>query len=276
MKSIFILVCILIPGLLLSEPQIKQFYPERSLLLGQPLYWLVEIRHPIWEAYDLKFGPCPDLKMSVAEKKVTEVAGEIRVFYKLSLVPTVLKTSCTPSLIISGEKGETTVLSGKPLTVQTITGDSEEIRMPVLPVVEAKTSFYYTSLFTALAVLGLVCLILAMKRVYANLPSQKYLRDVRRAEIEVRSGKLPIQVWRLLRSEMVWGFEAEAFTPAQLSEKGGGNVRLIGIATALQSLEAWRYSGSSAQWDGELVRQALTHASVLVELKSPLRRWRTT
>ncbi len=274
MRISALLLFFVLPSIVSSEPQIHQFFPDRPLLLGQPLFWTVEIRYPMWESYDLKLAPCSDLKMSIAEKTLRDVAGEIRVVYRIVVVPIALKTSCTPSLMISDEKGQTTVLNGKRLLVHRISGDSEDIKNPTLPAIVQQSSTYYYVLFTLLAILIGFCMVLASKRIYGNMPSQRFLRAVRKAAQEVQKDKLPIQVWRLLRSNIVWGFEAETFTPAQLQQKALQNPQLQEIAITLQSLEAWRYSGSP-QWDKNLVMGALNHAEELVESKSPFRRWRT-
>lgn len=255
-----------------SEPQIKHFFPARPVLLGQPLFWTVEIRHPLWESYQLKLGTCPDLKMAIADEKMTDVAGEIRTVYRVAVTPVVLKSSCTPSLTISDEKGQTTVLNGKGLRVQTISGESLAIKNPVLPPVRQKSRGYYVFLFTLLSILGLFCAVLAAKRAYNNLPSRKFLRDVRKASAEVKKNRLPIQVWRLLRSEMVWGFQAEVYTPAQLQQRGSHDSRLTEIASTLQSLEGWRYSASPDPWDRNQVQRALAGVESLVEARDPLKK----
>jgi hypothetical protein len=272
LASLFLLF--LFPGPVSSESQIKQFFPSQSVLLGQPQFWIVEVRHPMWESYELTFGPCPDLKMSVANRAMSDVAGEIRTVYKIAVTPLVLKQSCTPTMTISDEKGQTTVLNGKPLQVRTISGDSLVIRNPALPMLRQKSSLYYFFLFSLLGILLVLCAIFAAKRFYNNLPSQRFLRDVRKAGLEIRKGRLPIQVWRLLRSDMIWGFEAEAYTPAQLQQRATNNQHLVRIAVTLQSLESWRYSGSNATWDHSLVGQALANAEALVESKSPFIRFK--
>ena len=274
--SLYLLLFLLIPGAVSSEPQIKQFFPTRSVLLGQPLFWMVEIRHPMWESYDLKLGSCADLKMSVANRTMTDVAGEIRIVYQIAVIPVVLKPSCTPSMTISDEKAQTSVLSGKPLQVRNISGDSLQLKTPLLPALHPKSFLYRFFLFTLLAIFVILCGVLAAKRFYNNLPSRRFLRAVQKAVFEVRKGRLPIQVWRLLRSEMIWGFEAEAYTPAQLQQKAVNNTRLARIALTLQSLQAWRYSGSDTAWDHRLVIEALANAEALIQSRSLFRRFDLT
>ena len=143
--------------------------------------------------------------------------------------------------------------------------------LPGLP--PPKSSLYRYFLFALLIILVILAGVLAVHRFYSNLPSQRLLRDMRKAGLEVRKGRLPIQVWRLLRSEMIWGFEAEAYTPAQLHQRAAGNSQLLRIAMTLQSLESWRYSGSDAAWDHNLVAQALTNAEAVVKSVSQFRRW---
>ncbi len=245
------------------------------MLLGQPLFWIVEIRYPLWESYELKSASCSDLKISVAGRKLHEVAGEIRAVYRLAVIPTALKTSCAPSVMVSDEKGQTTVLNGKPLIVGTISGASASIKMPRMPAPVTQPKNYNVLLYAALILLGMLCAVLIAKRVYNNSPTQKFLRDLQKASLELQKDRLPIQVWRLLRSEMVWGFSAESYTPAQLQERGARDRRLLSIAVALRSLEAWRYSGSAGAWDKELVRKALEHAEIVLRTKAAFRKRRS-
>lgn len=268
MKIFGFLLLFLIPVFASSEPQIKHFFPDHPVLLGQPLFWIVEIRYPVWESYNLKPASCADLKISVDGRKLQEVAGEIRAVYRLAVIPTVLKTSCAPSVTVSDEKGQTTVLNGKPVTVVTISGKSANIKMPRMPIPAVQPKNYTPLLYSALMLLGALCTVLIAKRVYSNSPGQKFLRDLRKASLEVQKDRLPIQVWRLLRSEMVWGFPAEAYTPAQLQERAAQDRRLAVIAVALRSLEAWRYSGSTGAWDKELVKKALDHAESVIRAKT--------
>jgi hypothetical protein len=266
-RRIFFFVLLFIPYCAQAEPVIRSFFPRQGLLLGQPLIWIVELRYPIWESYELKFGSCPDLQLKIADQKLTEVAGELRAVYRIAVAPTALKVSCAPALIISDEKGQTTVLNGKPVTVHNISGESEEIKMPALPSVSPVPAARPVLLYLALAGLVALCGVFTGKRIYNNTPRQRFLRDIRKAIVEVQNKRLPIQVWRLLRSEMVWGFPAEAFTPSQLSQKGNQNIRLLTIASALQSLEKWRYSDSQSSYDQPLVVQALGYAADLTVRK---------
>jgi hypothetical protein len=270
-----ILVLTVFPLLVSAEPQIRHFYPEQPVLLGQPIFWLVEIRHPLWESYDLRFGACPDLKVSVADKIVSEVAGEMRTLYRVCILPTALKPGCTPALTISDQKGQTSVLNGKPLSVQTISGASEQIKEPGLPTIRMGSVNRRYGLYVLMIAIVLLSAVAIGKRIYNNTPAQRFLRDLRKARTEVTKDRLPIQIWRLLRSHMVWGFTAEALTPMQLAEKGTSDPRLAIIANTLQSLEAWRYSGTAAHWDRGLITQALTQAEELIRSKSLLHRWRS-
>jgi hypothetical protein len=272
MKAFIFLLLLLVPVFAFAEPQIKHFFPDHPVLLGQRLFWTVEIRYPVWESYELKPASCSDLKISIAERKLQEVAGEIRAVYSVAVTPIVLKTSCAPTVTISDEKGQTTVLNGKPVIVATISGKSANIKMPRMPVRIMQPKNYNAFLYGALILLGVLCAVQIAKRIYNNTPRQRFLRDLRKAAIEVQKNRLPIQVWRLLRSEMVWGFPAEAYTPAQLQERGVQDRRLSVIAVALRSLEAWRYSGSIGSWDKELVKKALDHAESMMRAKTTFRK----
>jgi len=268
MKRCFFLIALLmIPHCASSEPLIRNFFPRQELLLGQPLLWIVEIRYPMWESYELKLGSCPDLQLKIAEQSLTEVAGEMRAVYRIAVAPTALKVTCAPTLMISDEKGQTTVLNGKPVSVLNISGDSQEIKAPSIPTLRPASASRTVFLYVALFALVTLCGVFTGRRVYSNTPKQKFLRDIRKAVLEIQNKRLPIQVWRLLRSEMVWGFSAEAFTPSQLSQKASKNPRLLTISSALQSLEKWRYSGLQSSYDQPLVVQALGYAADLTNRK---------
>ncbi len=276
LMRIFVFVLLsLIPAYASADPQIKHFFPDHPVLLGQPLFWIVEIRYPLWESYELKSASCRDLKISVASRKLHEVAGEIRAVYRIAVIPTVLKISCSPSVTVSDAKGQTTVLNGKPVIVKTISGPAADIKMPLIPAPSTQPKNYNILLYFALIILGVLSGLLLARRMYYNTPSQKFLRDLRKAAVEVQKNRLPIQVWRLLRSEMVWGFPAEAYTPAQLEKRGVQDRRLLVIATALRSLETWRYSGSTESWDKELVKKALEHAENVMRGAKPAFRKRS-
>jgi hypothetical protein len=248
-----------------TEPQIRNFFPRQDLMLGQPLLWIVEIRYPMWESYEVKFGACPDLQMSIANQDLTEVAGELKAVYRIAVVPTSLKITCPPVLMISDEKGQTTIIKGKAFHVFSISGDSEEIKTPLLSYSPPIPSKWPLFLYLTLSGLILLCGMLITKRIYNNTPKQKFLRDVRRAIQEVENKRIPIQVWRLLRSEMVWGFPADAYTPSQLSQRAIKSPKLLTVASALQSLEKWRYSDSRTSYDPALLIQALRYAEALVD-----------
>jgi hypothetical protein len=247
-----------------AEPLIRNFFPRQDLMLGQPLIWTVEIRYPMWESYELKFGNCADVEMNIIDQTLTDVAGELKAVYRISVAPTSLHMSCAPMLMISDEKGQTTILKGKSFNVRTISGDSEEIKSPTLQTSSFAPSSRPILLYFSLVGLLFLCGVFTAKRIYSNTPKQKFLRDVRRAIQEVENKRVPIQVWRILRSEMVWGFSADAFTPSQLSQKALQSPKLLTVASALQSLEKWRYSDSRTSYDPALLIQALGHAAVIV------------
>src|SRR5258705_13283520 len=112
MKRFFLLLVLLqIPFYESNEPLIRSFFPRQDLLLGQPLLWIVDIRYPMWESYEIHFGPCSDLELKIIDQNLTEVAGELRAVYRIAVIPTSLKVRCTPTILISDEKGQTTVLN---------------------------------------------------------------------------------------------------------------------------------------------------------------------
>jgi hypothetical protein len=145
------------------------------------------------------------------------------------------------------------------------------LKNPILPPIAEKSFFYSFILYSFLSILVVLAAVFLSRRLYNNLPSQKFLREIRKAMAEVQKNRLPIQVWRLLRTELVWGFQADVYTPAQLRARATRDRRLTTIAFALQSLEAWRYSGSETGWDRTQVATALTNAEALVHSQSKLR-----
>jgi hypothetical protein len=265
MKRGFFVIALLFCISANAEPLIRSFFPKQDLMLGQPLIWIVEIRYPMWESYEVRFGNCGDVEMKIANQTLTDVAGELKAVYRIAVAPISLHLSCAPTLMISDEKGLTTILKGRSFRVHTISGDSEEIRAPHLPDSIEMPRGKSTVLAVALAMLVLLGTGLIVKRIYNNTPRQKFLRDIRRAIQEVEKKRVPIQVWRLLRSEMVWGFSADAFTPSQLSQKALQSPKLLAVAAALQSLEKWRYSGSRTSYDAPLLIQALGYAGGIVD-----------
>ncbi|HSE39937.1 MAG TPA: hypothetical protein VLH08_04165 [Acidobacteriota bacterium] len=37
-----------------AEPTIRQLFPKQTLFLGEFVDWTIEVRHPLWESYELK------------------------------------------------------------------------------------------------------------------------------------------------------------------------------------------------------------------------------
>ena len=254
------LFCIFIPFPLQSEPQIKQFFPSQPVLLGHALYWTIQIQSPVWESYRLQVNSCRGAEIQIVERRSTLEKEEILQTYRIQIVPTDLTVAEAPSVIVSDEKGQSLVLNGSPLNVIAISGPSLEIKDPgeLAPV---KNTIIRSRILYGTLLIFLGFLIASMlKRYYAARPKQVLLRDLRKAALELQGQRLPVQVWRLLRSDLLWGFSAETLTPSQLREKARWNLRLLDIADGLQTLETWRYAGEGASWEKGPVEKSLRAA----------------
>src|SRR5574341_608582 len=228
-----VLLCCLLSGSLPAEPHIKQFFPSRSILLGHPAYWTIQIQSPVWESQSLQLNPCKGAEVQIAEQRSTVEKDVIRQTYRIQIVPIDLTVVETPSVVITDEKGQSLVLNGKPLIVTSISGPSLQIKDPgPLPAVKDNLD-RNRILFSILLVLFSLLLASLFKRYRAARPRQIFLRDLRKAASEIQNNRRPVQIWRLLRSELLWGFPADTWTPSQLKEKARWDLHLSDVAEGL-------------------------------------------
>ena len=263
------LLCFLmITPLLEAAPKIKQFFPDRAVLLGEPLIWSVRLQYPVFETYRLSVPPCAGLELKIQDPSVSEMNGEITSFYKIRITAVSLTVPNVPSILITDQRGQGTVISGKPVTVESISGDSTQIRTarfsPRLPPQPKRTWLLY-SLLLLLPLLAWA----TARRIREKSPKRVLLRNLQRARSDIQKGKLPSPVWRLLRSELLWGFPAETCTPSQLKTLAGDHPQFSVIAESLVLLEAWRYSGSGRAWDQARTLQCIESAIEIAGGKIP-------
>ena len=264
--TFLVLSLIALQSLVFAEPQIRQFFPDHPVLLGQPLFWTIKIQYPLWESYSLQVPACSGAHIEIADQSIAEEDGGIAATYRLKIVPENLNVSGTPSVLITDRKGQSTVLNGKPIVVRNISGASLEIqnastpRFAQMTMGRSKTVLYLAG---TLVISG--CIALFWIRYRARSPRQVLLRELRKSLNEMQKKHLPFSLWRQLRSELIWGFSAEAFTAQQLSEAARSNRLLIHVAEALRIMERMRYAGEKAFRPEPAISEAVTAALELVQ-----------
>ena len=254
-----------------AEPQVKQFFPTTSVLLGQELFWLIELRHPMWESYTLTINRCNGAAISIVERKTFEQDGLLQERYRLRIVPEQLTISDTPSVLISDEKGQNIVLTGKPLSVRSISGESTDIRQPTAPNFTKESTKIIPWIPYLIPVLAaILAALLFFKKLYLNSPRNVLMRNLQRAKEDLSRNIYPDYAQKLLRSDLLWGFATDAYTAAELKERSRHDASLSRIADAVHSMECLRYSGNFAH------RQVATlYASIRAAiqiLQSPLKK----
>jgi hypothetical protein len=225
--------------------EIRQFFPQQPVLLGQSVFWSVKLHYPMNESYSLQLQAPVGIQMETAMRNVYEESGGMSVLYFIRLVPLELHVAEAPSVVVVDQKGQSAVLTGKPLHIASISGSSLEIREPGKPVFHSVTSTRTQSWTLILSLLLLVLLIVMQYR--ARTPRAKLMRSLQKSLKEIRRGRLPFSLWSMLRSPLLWGFPAESRTGLELKEAAGANARLASVAELLASMERARYAGRTVQ-----------------------------
>ncbi len=251
-----------------AEPQVRQFFPDHPVLLGQPLFWIIKIQYPLWESYSLQIQPCNGARIEIEDRKIAQEEGGIASTYKLKIIPENLNVGGTPSVLILDRKGQSIVLNGKPILVENISGASLEIRDATAPSFIRLKDRHKTALYLASIAVFTGLIALLWLRYRARSPRQVLLRELRKSLNEMQKKHLPFSLWRQLRSELLWGFSAEAFTAQQLGEAAGSDGRLIRVAEALRIMEKMRYDGEKAFRPEPAISTAVSAALELVERRS--------
>jgi len=254
-----------------SEPVIRQAFPTKHALLGEPLTWTIEVHHPLWEQYNVQTNPCRGLEIRLKSSKTTGEKDQARTIFRFKIIPTQIGVSEAPSLLISNQRGQNTVLSGKVINVGSISGNSLEIKQPMVPqfpqpLINRK---YLAWVLVTFAFLLTGTLIWFGR--YWKQPRQMTLRQLRKAIVDIRSQSFdPIEINQLLRSPILWGNGADTKTAAELKESAGGDASLNMICDTLLALDQWRYSGGEMALETRTIHQSVVAAmNFLQQHKAP-------
>ncbi|MCI0446429.1 hypothetical protein L0152_24865 [bacterium] len=253
-----------------SEPFIRQIFPRQTVFLGEVVDWVIEVRHPLWEAYQISLKSPEGMEMRIIETQQQSIGNEMRSVYRIRIVPQSLAISGTPSVLITDGRGTNSVLNGKPLTVRTISGDSTEIKQaepPHFHAVPNPAQFVFAG-GTVVVLLALL-IFLRIKRHRAATPRNVLLRQLRRLHQELRHGDVrnPLVLSKILRSELIWGFAAESFTATELKERADQKRQIV--VEALETLDFTRYSNEPGQIQSKKIEEALGTAMKIVSNKYP-------
>lgn len=253
-----------------SEPFIRQIFPRQTVFLGEAVDWVIEVRHPLWEAYQISLKSPEGMDMRIIETDQQSIGNEMRSVYRIRIIPQSLAISGTPSILITDGRGTNSVLNGKPLTIRTISGDSTEIKQAEAPhfrPVPNPTEIAFAG--GAVLVLLTLLIFLRIKRRRAATPRNVLLRQLRRLHQELRRGDVrnPLVLSKILRSELIWGFAAESFTATELKERADGKRQ--NVVEALEALDITRYSNEPGQIESKKIEEALGTAMKIVSHKHP-------
>jgi hypothetical protein len=247
---------------------VKQFDPPQTVLLGQPVYWIVEARHPLWESYDLSLQPPAGVQMEVASRTDRRAGNEMETLYRVRIVPQELAMATPPAAVLSGTGGAV-VLATKRMEVRAISGASLEMRAPETPRFRQEASRAAT-IAGAVVVALLLCAFayLQWKRRWEARPRQVLLRELRELQRRARIRRPADPAWlcSLFRSELLWGAPVEASTVSELQERSRESPPLAAISHALESFEHARYSGALIR-DQALVTQSVSAAMEVLGVK---------
>lgn len=251
-----------------SEPFIRQIFPRQNVFLGEAIDWVIEVRHPLWEAYQISLKAPEGMEMRIIETQQQSIGNEMRSVYRIRIIAQSLAISGTPSVLITDGRGTNSVLNGKPLTVRTISGNSTEIKQAEPPHFRpvanpAQLAFAGGAVVVLLAVL----IFLRIRRRRASTPRNVLLRQLRRLHQELRHGDVrnPLVLSKLLRSELIWGFAAESFTASELKERADEKRKTV--VEALEALDLTRYSNEQGQIESKKIEEALGTAMNIVSHK---------
>src|SRR6188508_1982974 len=114
---------LLLASTLSAEPRVRQFDPPAEIRLGQPAFWMLEVRHPMWESYSLTLQSPAGAKMAIDSRKDRRVGDSMVSLYRISIVAENLSLASPPAAVITGSAGAA-VVSTRALTVVPISGAS--------------------------------------------------------------------------------------------------------------------------------------------------------
>ena len=250
---------LLLASIVHAEPRVRQFDPPQSVLLGHPVYWILEVRHPLWESYDVSLQAPAGAAMQIEDRLDRRDQNEMVSVYRIRITAQELTLPAPPAAIVTGSGG-TAVITAKALTVSAISKDSMDLRDPALPRFPVQpTRTRYIVAGSAIAALLLSLLVLWLLRKRAATPRQVLLRRLQEALAKARRPADPAAMSRLFRSELLWGGAVEAATVSELQERGKQHPQLAVLSEALEKYEMARYSGAPLR-DPDLVKRSVQAA----------------
>ena len=226
------------------------------------MFWIIELRYPLWESYRLQIQPCKGAEITLAEEKLEETNAQIRALYRLRIVPENLVIPDTPSVLFTDSKGQSMVLQGKPIRVQTISGNSVELKDPLAIALDDKIKKnILPDVLLFLAVTALTGMLI-WKFYFAETPRRILQLKFKRIEtIFRRDHQLDVpEFCTLLRSDLLWGQSVHAKTGLELVDIAKEDEKLGLIASAIQALEWVRYSQESVRWDWKAIQKSIRTA----------------
>ena len=265
--ELVLLLALTCSGILHAAPRIRQLDPPRNALLGQSVYWLIEVRHPVWESYDLALQAPAGAQMELENTSYRRSRDDLVSLYRVRFTPQNLKIGGPPAAILTDLKGESVVIRGKSVEVSAISGNSLDVRDPVLPRFPVPRS--NTTLIAAVGVIGALLaalLIFAWRRRLSLNPRNVLIRQLSQVRTRIGTARPPDPSWVciLLRSDLLWGEMVNAATVTELADRAKQTKQHEVLSTALQTLEEARYSGGVVS-DGALVEQSVQAALEILE-----------
>jgi len=256
-----------------AQPQIAQSFSSQTAMIGQPLYWTIEVIHPLWNSYQVTIVPCTGAEITLASRNLARKGDQVATTFRIKIVPQALAMPDVPAVSVVDQSGHVTAISGKAIAVRTISGTSLEIQQPIAPPFRS-AHFIWIWIFASLVVAAIIAFFYWRRYKLAHNPRTLFLRDLNRARQEFRRERSPNATGlnRVLRSMFVWQANVESRTPLELLEFAANDQRLLSIAQGLIVLERYRYAeaiaapGSEARTKEEDRRIAERALAAAVEL----------
>jgi hypothetical protein len=251
---------------LVAAPKVESVFPTTRVLLGQSVDWRIAVRHAYWETYRLKLKSCAGAEMQLVQENISELKGELQTTFVVRIVPVSLNMPYAPLALLTDAYGHQTLLAGRQIQVRAISGGSSEIKDPEVPQFPSKTqSRRLTLLFaaTGLVLAGMMGWALYLRK----SPRQTLRRKLTQTLRAIRASGVPesAPLLHLLRSSLLWGFDAMPLSVAELQERAQANPNLKTIATAMVRLEEDRYAGAARKPGRAAAEASLAAALAMVD-----------
>lgn len=261
--SVFIL---LTAQWLIAAPQVDSVFPSTRVLLGQSMDWRITVSHAYWETYQLQLRPCAGAEMQVVQEKIVERKHGLQTTFVVRIVPVSLNVPAAPLALVTDAHGRQTLVAGKQIQVQTISGRSLELKDPAAPQFPAPAQPRRLKLLLAAAALvmaGLLGWVLYLRR----SPRQTLRRKLTQMLRAIRASGAPehAPLLQMLRSPVLWGFDAAPLSVAELQERAQSSPHLKTIAAAMVRLEEDRYAGATRKPTRAAAEASLAAALTMVK-----------